>query len=58
VQPKYEIGISMENILNTPWNEAQFATTSRLKNEPGPVTDLNFTPGTPFFLRLKMAWYF
>ncbi|HEX4851764.1 MAG TPA: TonB-dependent receptor plug domain-containing protein [Puia sp.] len=58
VQPKYEVGIAMENILNTPWNEAQFATTSRLKNEPGPVTDLNFTPGTPFFLRLKMAWYF
>ncbi len=57
-KPKYEVGLSMENILNTTWNEAQFATESRLKNEPAPVTELNFTPGIPFFIRAKFAVFF
>ena len=56
--PKYEIGISIENLLNTKWNEAQFATESQLKNETTPVTELNFTPGTPLFARLKLAVFF
>ena len=55
---KYEAGIAMENILNTQWNEAQFATESRLRNEPAPVTELNFTPGMPFFIRAKLAVFF
>jgi outer membrane cobalamin receptor len=55
---KYEIGVAVENILNIKWNEAQFATESRLQNEPAPVTELNFTPGTPFFARLKFAVFF
>jgi outer membrane receptor protein involved in Fe transport len=57
-QPKYEIGIAIENLFNTKWNEAQFATESRLQNEPAPVTELNFTPGTPFFARIKFAVFF
>lgn len=59
-QPKYEIGVALENILNVKWNEAQFATESRLKNEPtgSSVTELNFTPGTPFFARVKLAVFF
>ena len=48
----------MENILNTEWNEAQFATESRLTNEPAPITELNFTPGIPFFIRAKLAVFF
>ncbi|MEO6730558.1 MAG: TonB-dependent receptor [Ferruginibacter sp.] len=56
--PKYECGIIIENLLNAKWNEAQFSTTSRLKDEPTPITELNFTPGTPFFARLKMAMFF
>ena len=55
---RYEIGLAFENILNTKWNEAQFATESRLKGEPGSVTELNYTPGTPFFARLKLAMFF
>jgi len=54
-QPKYEIGLAFENLFNTKWNEAQFATESRLKGEPAPVTELNFTPGIPFFARVKLA---
>ncbi len=57
-QTKYEIGLAFENILNAKWNEAQFATESRLRDEPAPITELNFTPGTPFFARLKMAIFF
>jgi outer membrane cobalamin receptor len=57
-QPKYEVGLSLENILNVDWNEAQFATTSQLKNETTPVTELNFTPGTPFFFKAKLAVFF
>jgi len=57
-RPKYEIGIALENILNADCNEAQFANESRLKNEPLPVTELNFTPGTPFFARLKFGIFF
>ncbi len=57
-RPKYEIGLAFENIFNIKWNEAQFATESRLMNEPAPVTELHYTPGTPFFARLKLAVFF
>ena len=57
-RPKYEIGLAFENIFNIKWNEAQFATESRLINEPVPVTELHYTPGTPFFARVKLAFFF
>jgi len=57
-RPKYEVGLAFENIFNIKWNEAQFATESRLMNEPAPVTELHYTPGTPFFGRLKFAVFF
>jgi hypothetical protein len=46
-----EIGISGQNLLNSVWNEAQFDTESRLKNESMSVSELHFTPGTPFFIK-------
>lgn len=55
---KYEIGLALENITNTAWNEAQFETTSRLKDEPTAITELNFTPGIPFSFRVKLAVFF
>jgi outer membrane cobalamin receptor len=57
-RPKYEVGFALENIFNIKWNEAQFATESRLKNEAAPVTELHYTPGTPFFARVKLAFFF
>ena len=57
-RPKYEIGIAVENMLNVQWNEAQFATESRLKNETDPVTELHYTPGVPFFIKAKLAVFF
>ena len=55
---KYEVGIAIENLFNVKWNETQFDTESRLKNEPAPVTEIHFTPGTPFFVRMKLAAFF
>lgn len=57
-KPKYQIGLAVENIFNVKWNEAQFATTSQLKNETTPITELNFTPGTPAFAKFKVVLFF
>ncbi len=51
-------GVSAENIFNTAWNETQFATESRLKDEPTSVDEIHFTPGTPFFLKGKITYKF
>ncbi|MBW3571717.1 MAG: TonB-dependent receptor [Gemmatimonadetes bacterium] len=38
----------IENLFDAEWNEAQFATTSRLAGEPAEgITELHFTPGAP-----------
>lgn len=55
---KFELGLVAENIFNTRWNEAQFETTSRLRNEAAPVTELHFTPGNPFFIKATVAILF
>jgi hypothetical protein len=55
---RFTIGAAVENVFNTKWNEAQFATESRLRNEAAPVTELHYTPGNPFFLKLKLAIHF
>ena len=55
---KLELGLIVENIFNTKWNEAQFATESRLLNETSSVTELHFTPGVPFFAKFKIAVLF
>ncbi len=57
-KPKYEIGLSFENIFNVKWNEAQFATESRLQNETDPVNELHYTPGSPVFAKIKLAVFF
>ncbi|TDE01759.1 TonB-dependent receptor [Flavobacterium hiemivividum] len=51
-------GVSVENLLNTEWNETQFATESRLKDETNSVEEIHFTPGTPFFMKAKIAYKF
>ena len=50
--------LSVENLLNTKWNEAQFATTSKLQGETQAVQEIHFTPGTPFFAKLAIAYSF
>ena len=55
---RLELGVVVENVFNTRWNEAQFATESRLKNESTPTTEIHFTPGTPIFAKLKCTLTF
>jgi len=57
-RPKFEIGLTAENLFDVEWNEAQFDTESRLMNEVDPVPEIHFTPGTPFFIKLKLSFLF
>jgi outer membrane receptor for Fe3+-dicitrate len=52
---KWEAGLSIQNLLNSKWKETQFDTESRLKNETTPISEIHFTPGTPFFARLNFT---
>lgn len=54
----WEAGISIQNLFNTKWKETQFDTESRLQNETDPVSEIHFTPGTPFFARLSFSLFF
>lgn len=51
----WNIGLIVENLLDTVWNETQFATETRLFNEVNPVEEITFTPGTPFSARVKLS---
>jgi hypothetical protein len=54
----YEIGLSIENLFNVTWNESQFEYISRLKNEANAVDEMSYTPGVPFFAKLKFTIFF
>ncbi|MFT3918707.1 TonB-dependent receptor [Cloacibacterium sp.] len=54
----WELGISVQNIFNIKWKETQFDTESRLQNEASPVSEIHFTPGTPFFSKLSFTYFF
>lgn len=55
---KVTFGVSIENLLDAEWNEAQFATESRLLNEVTSVEELHFTPGAPFLLKGNISYSF
>jgi len=55
---KLEFKLSGENLLNSKWKEAQFATQSRLIGEENPVSEIHFTPGTPFFIKAGISYSF
>jgi TonB dependent receptor/CarboxypepD_reg-like domain/TonB-dependent Receptor Plug Domain len=57
-QTRYEFGLSIENIWNTPWKEAQFDTESRLQSEAEPVSEIHFTPGSSFFVKASLSYFF
>ncbi len=52
------LGLVIENLFDTEWNETQFATESRLQNEVQPVEEIHFTPGTPFFIKGSISYKF
>ncbi|MFB9053150.1 TonB-dependent receptor [Formosa undariae] len=55
---KWTYSIIVENLFDTEWNETQFATESRLFDEQASVDEIHFTPGTPFYIRGKIAFTF
>ena len=55
---KYEIGISIENLLNQKWYETQIEYVSRLRYETAPVDEVSYTAGVPFFAKLKFSIFF
>lgn len=52
------IGLNVQNLFDTEWNETQFLTESQLQNESQPVEEIHFTPGTPFFAKIKVTYSF
>ncbi len=54
----FEVKLAVENLLDVAWNEAQFDTESRLRDEAVPVSELHFTPGNPFNVRVGLTYRF
>lgn len=54
----WQFSFTVENILNQEWKEAQFETTSRLRHEAAPVTEMHFTPGAPLFIKAGITLLF
>jgi hypothetical protein len=50
--------LNAQNLLNSAWKEAQFETESRLRNEIEPVSEIHFTPGTPFYVKGYVSFSF
>ena len=55
---KFEFFVTVENIFNQEWQEAQFDTESRLQFESQPVSEIHFTPGSPRFLKAGICFKF
>jgi outer membrane receptor protein involved in Fe transport len=55
---RLEAFLSIQNLLDTKWEQATFYFESRLRNEPAGVNDIHFVPGLPRFFMGGMAWYF
>jgi len=57
-QKNSSYGIQVFNLLNTDWNETQFATESRMYNELNSVEEIHFTPGSPLDARVFFTYKF
>jgi outer membrane receptor protein involved in Fe transport len=55
---RFRLSAAIDNLFDVAWNEAQFATTSQLRGESMPVTELHFTPGSPRSLVLSAEFRF
>ncbi|WP_447975595.1 TonB-dependent receptor [Nitrospira sp. Kam-Ns4a] len=55
---RLEAFLSIQNLLDTKWEQAVFFFESRLRNEPAGVSDIHFVPGMPRFFMGGLAWYF
>ncbi|MCU4166573.1 TonB-dependent receptor [Carboxylicivirga caseinilyticus] len=55
---KMNLGVQIQNLFNTEWNETQFATETRLQFEKESVEEIHFIPGTPFFMKAMIQYNF
>jgi outer membrane receptor protein involved in Fe transport len=55
---RIEAFLSIQNLLDTKWEQASFFFESRLRNEPQGVNDVHFVPGAPRMFMGGAAWYF
>jgi len=55
---RFDLVASVDNLFDVDWNEAQFATTSRLRNESEAVTELHFTPGARRSIQVGVEYRF
>lgn len=53
---KWVFGVSVENLFNTEWNEAQFAGDYRVSPTADAEYGLTFTPGTPFYFKSSVIF--
>jgi hypothetical protein len=51
--------VAVDNLLDATWNDAQFASTSRLPGEPAEgIRELHFTPGSPRAIQVSIEYQF
>jgi outer membrane receptor protein involved in Fe transport len=55
---QFTFSVNGENLLNSEWNEAQFATETRLQGEKSSVTELCYTPGNPRNFQFGISYKF
>ena len=49
-----EVGLTIQNVFKSRWKETQFDTESQLKNETVPLSEIHFTPRTPFLAKFSV----
>lgn len=53
-----EFTASIANLFNVQWKETQFETESRLQNEAQSVSEIHFTPGSRFGVKIGATYRF
>ena len=53
---KWIFGLSVENLFNTEWNEAQFAGDYRVSPTANAEYGLTFTRGTPLYFKSSVIF--
>jgi hypothetical protein len=56
--PRYEIGLTINNLFNVKWKETQFDTVTRQQHEAVPVDGIAFTAGTKFASVFHLSYFF
>ncbi|TWJ03377.1 outer membrane receptor protein involved in Fe transport [Mucilaginibacter frigoritolerans] len=56
-KPKYEVGLTINNLFGVKWKETQFETITRLKGQAA-VDGIAFTAGTKFMTVAHVSYFF